>query len=205
MPRRRLPAQFCWTPAALGLEWEVALLAAEHARRRGTVIAHLRLLGEGLAVQTVKQVSVSFESKPGRLANVLLALAREKVNISALTVMDSHEHSVLRFIANDLPKTIQVLKELNTPHQETEVLVVELRNQPGELAHVCEQLAAAHISIDYAYCSAGGRNGRTIGVFKVSNVEKAMRILGGGEGGNRANHRRLEKRPPRDRRTYTPR
>jgi hypothetical protein len=44
---------------------------------------------------------VSFENKPGRLANVLLALAREKVNLIAMTVMDSHEHSVLRFVTED--------------------------------------------------------------------------------------------------------
>jgi hypothetical protein len=152
-------------------------------------------------VETVKQVSVSFENKPGRLANVLLALAREKVNIAALTVMDSHEHSVLRFIANGGTKAAQVLRDLNTPFQETEVLVVELRNQPGELARVCEVLGSAHVNIDYAYCSAGGRNGKTVGVFKVSNAEKAMRVLGG-EGAIRNNHRRVEKRPPRDKRSY---
>jgi hypothetical protein len=78
--------------------------------------------------------------------------------------------------------------------------MVELRNQPGALAHVCEVLAAEHVNIDYAYCSAGGRNGRTYGIFKVSNTEKALRVLG--EGGNNTHRRRLEKRPPRDRRSY---
>src|SRR5260370_32805324 len=91
-------------------------------------------------VETTKQISVFLENKPGRLANVLLALAREKVNVTALTVMDSHEHSVLRFVADDLSKSIQVLKDLSTPFAESEVLVVDLRNQPGELAHVCEML-----------------------------------------------------------------
>ena len=62
------------------------------------------------------------------------------------------------------------------------MLVVELRNQPGELAHVCELLGGEHINIEYAYCSSGGRNGKTVGVFKVSNTEKAMRVLGYAEG-----------------------
>src|SRR6266478_6081646 len=129
--------------------------------------------------ETTKQISVFLENKPGRLANVLLALAREKVNITALTVMDSHEHNVLRFVADDLDKTRKALKEMSVPFAETEVLLVELRNQPGELAHVCELLGAEHVNIEYAYCSSGGRNGKTVGVFKVSNTEKAMRILGG--------------------------
>jgi hypothetical protein len=155
-----------------------------------------------MPVEIIKQISVFLENKPGRLAHVLAALAREKVNVTALTVMDSHEHSVLRFVTNDRPRTVQALKALNMPYAEAEVLVVELRNNPGALSHVCELLAQEHINIDYAYCSAGGRNGKTLGVFKVSNTDKAMRLLG--ESPNNSARRRLERRPPRDRRSYQP-
>jgi hypothetical protein len=144
-------------------------------------------------VETAKQLSVFFENKPGRLANVLSALAREKVNLTALTVMDSHEHSVLRVVSDDLTKTRHVMKGLSIPFTESDVVVVELRNQPGALAHVCELLAQEHVNIDYAYCSAGGRNGKTIGVFKVSNVEKSMRVLN--NSANNSTRRRMGRRP----------
>jgi hypothetical protein len=149
-------------------------------------------------METSKQISVALENKPGRLANALSALAHEKINIIAMTVMDSHEHSVLRLITNDVAKTVRVLNELGARHTETEVVVVELRNQPGALAHVCEQLAESHINIDYAYCSSGGRNGRTVGIFKVSDTSKALRLLAAGA------PRRTERRPLRDRRAYQP-
>jgi hypothetical protein len=155
-------------------------------------------------MQTSKQVSVFLENKPGRLGKVLSALAREKVNITALTVMDSHEHSVLRLVADDLARTKQVLQTLGTPNTETDVLLVELKNQPGALARVCEQLGNEHINIDYCYCSSGGRNGRVLGIFKVSNMEKAMRALGESPNNNKARGR-MEKRPPRDRRAYAAR
>jgi hypothetical protein len=148
-----------------------------------------------------KQVSVYLENKPGRLAKVLSALAREKVNITALTVMDSHEHSVLRLVADDVARTKQVLSSLDAPNAETDVLLVELKNQPGALAHVCEVLGTEHINIDYCYCSSGGRNGRVLGIFKVSNTEKAMRALGSPV--NNSNRRKLERKPLRDRRTYS--
>jgi hypothetical protein len=152
-------------------------------------------------MQTSKQVSVFLENKPGRLAKVLSALARDKVNITALTVMDSHEHSVLRLVADDLAKTTQILNALGTPHAETDVLLVELKNQPGALAHVCELFGVEHINIDYCYCSSGGRNGRVLGIFKVSNTDKAMRVLGGTN--NTTGKRRLERKPLRDRRSYS--
>lgn len=147
---------------------------------------------------TTKQVTIYLENKPGRLANVLSALAKEKVNVIAMTVMDSHdEHGVLRLVTEDTPKTVQTLNALGIRHVETDVLLVELRHQPGALAHICELLAADHINIDYCYVSSGGKNGRVFGVFKVSNLEKASRVLN-----ESPNNRRLERRPPRDIRTY---
>ena len=151
-------------------------------------------------METTKQISVFSENKPGRLAKVLQALYREKINVVALTVMDSHEHSVLRLVSDDPAKTREVAKTLGTPVAETEVLLVELRNQPGSLAHVCELLGSEHINIDYAYCSSGGRQGKTLGVFKVSNAEKAMRVLS--EPNGSTGRSRTERRPPRDRRSY---
>ena len=145
-------------------------------------------------METTKQISVFLENKPGRLANVLLALAREKVNVIALTIMDSHEHSVLRLVISDVPSTTQVLQGLNTNYTETDVLMVELRNQPGALAHVCEQLAGAHVNIEYAYVSSGGRNGKVFGIFKVSNNQKAMQVLASPANNN---SRRAEARLPR--------
>jgi hypothetical protein len=113
--------------------------------------------------------------------------------------MDSREHSVLRFVPDDLAKARQVLKAMSTPFAETDVLLVELRNQPGALAHVCELLGGEHINIDYVYCSSGGRNGRTMGIFKVSNPEKAARVLG--ESPNNS-ARRMERRTLRHRVAY---
>ena len=78
------------------------------------------------------------------------------------------------------------------------MLAVELKNQPGALAHVCERLAEEHIGIDYAYCSSGGRNGKVFGIFKVSNLEKAQRILSDAS----KVQRKLEKPTLRDQRTY---
>jgi hypothetical protein len=156
----------------------------------------------GQAVQTTKQITVFLENKPGRLANVLSALAHQKINITAMSVMDKHENSVLRVVTDDPAGTVQLVQGLNMPSTETDVLAVELRNQPGALAHVCEVLAAEHIHVDYAYCSSGGRNGRVVGIFKVSNSDKAIRVLG--QSTNNTN-RRVERRPPRDQRTYTAR
>ena len=148
-------------------------------------------------MNTRKQVTVFLENKPGRLAQVLSKLAQSKINIVALSVMDRHEHGVLRLVTEDEAATAKALQVMNAHFTESDVLAVELKNQPGALAHICERLAEEHIAIDYAYCSSGGRNGKVFGIFKVSNLEKAQRILS-----ETSNHRRIEKPALRDQRTY---
>lgn len=147
---------------------------------------------------TRKQVTIFLENKPGRLAQLLGALAQRKINIIALTVMDRHEHGVLRLVTEDDAATRLTLQAANAHYTESDVLAVELKNQPGALANVCERLAQEHVAIDYAYCSSGGRNGKVFGIFKVSNLEKAQRVLADGA----KTQRRLEKPALRDQRTY---
>jgi len=123
------------------------------------------------------QFSIFMVNKPGVLAQVLGEFARAKINITAMTMMDSVEHGVMRVVFATPNRARDVLKNLNMPFNETEVLCVNLTNKSGALAGVTEKLAKSHINISYAYCTAGAKGGRTTGVLKVANVQKAMKVL----------------------------
>jgi hypothetical protein len=123
------------------------------------------------------QFSIFMVNKPGVLAQVLSEFARAKINIIAMTMMDSVEHGVMRVVFTAPKKAKEVLAKVNMPHNETEVLCVTLDNRSGALAAVAEKLAKNHINISYAYCTAGAKGGRTTGVLKVADVKKAMKIL----------------------------
>jgi hypothetical protein len=127
--------------------------------------------------QVVTQFSVFLVNKPGVLAQVTKALADAKVNITALTLVDSQEHGVLRFVAEKPENARAVLAKLNLPMTETDVLSMELSNRPGALADVAGLLGASHININYAYATSGAPGGRTTGVFKVADLNKAQRVL----------------------------
>ncbi len=123
------------------------------------------------------QFSIFMVNKPGVLAQVLNEFADAKINIVAITMMDSVEHGVMRVVTGSLDKTRRVLSRLNMPSKESEVLCVNLSNKSGALAAVAQALAEAHINISYAYCTAGARGGRTTGIIKVADVKKAMKVL----------------------------
>jgi hypothetical protein len=123
------------------------------------------------------QFSVFMVNKPGVLGQLFDKIADAKVNIIALTVMDSVEHGVLRIVATSHEKIRKVLTHLNVQYSESAVLCVNLPNKSGAFADVANKLAHAHINISYAYCTAGARGGRTTSILKVADVKKAMKIL----------------------------
>jgi hypothetical protein len=148
-------------------------------------------------IRTETQFSVFLVNKPGVLAQVTGALAKERVNIVAMTLVDSQEHGVLRLVPEDAKTARQVLAQLNLPMTETEVLRLELSNRPGALADVASLLGQNHININYAYCTSGAPGGRTTGIFKVADPTKAEKVLKSGA----AKHKEANVRRPSDRRS----
>ena len=131
-------------------------------------------------MQTARQLSVSLVNKPGRLADVLTALNKEKVNLRALAVMDCGERGTVRFVPDNVATAEQVLDNLSIRYDATDVLLVDMPNQPGGFRKVCERLAAEHLNIDYAYCAvdgAGKAKGGMLAVIKVNDLAKAQRLL----------------------------
>ncbi len=125
------------------------------------------------------QFSIFLVNKPGVLAQVTGALAKAKINILALTLMDSVEHGVLRLVCEDSGAARKVLGKAHDRWTETEVLVMEMANNPGAFSAMAKKLADNHINISYAYVTGGARGGKTNGIFKVADIKKAIKVLKG--------------------------
>ena len=147
-------------------------------------------------MQTAKQLSVMLVNKPGRLAALLTALNKGKVSCRALSLMDSGERGTLRFVPDEFAAATEVLERINVRFDVTEVLLVEVPNQPGGFRKICQRLAAEHLNIDYAYSSfdSGGRaKGGVLAVVKVNDLAKAQRVLS--ENGTTTRRKRPGRRP----------
>ena len=133
-------------------------------------------------MEFVHEVTAYLENKPGRLAKICSALAQEKVDIRALSVMETEGPSVLRFVTSDLETTKSVLTSLGTEYRITEVLAVPMENRTGALAKLLERLAEEHINVEYAYVSTSAAPGKSMGIFQTSNPKRAAQVLS--ESGN---------------------
>ncbi len=129
-------------------------------------------------MEKLVQFSIFLVNKPGVLTQIFREIGKSKINIITIAMMDSMEHGVLRIVVDDPVAARPILKKLNVPVAETDVLAVTLPNRPGAAADLCEKLSAAHVTIGYMYCTGGASGRKTVVVLKVPDIKKATKVLG---------------------------
>lgn len=128
-------------------------------------------------MQITKQLAIFLENKPGTLARLCDALAAVKINIYAITVSDTIDHSVIRLVVSDPRKTLLLLEEHGTLVVEDDVLMVDGDNKPGALAKICHRLAAAKVNIEYCYCATSPEAKKGLLILRPSDPKKALKVL----------------------------
>lgn len=124
-----------------------------------------------------KQVSVFLENKKGRLAEVTKLLADEGINLRALSLADMADFGVLRIIVDDRARCLRVLKEYGLAAQETDVIAVEVSDQPGGLHRIVEVLDREDINVEYMYAFFEKTGQNAIVVFKIDDAARAVDVL----------------------------
>ncbi len=130
-------------------------------------------------MQIEKQFSVFLINRPGILARVTGCLAKNGVNVLALSLSDSGEHGVLRLVCPDVDKARECLTATHDRWTETDVLVMPIDNNPGAFAELAKKLTDGGMDITYAFFSAAGDGKATTAVFKIKDLQAAKALLEG--------------------------
>lgn len=123
------------------------------------------------------QLTALLANKPGELARLCEALSAYKVNIAALSVVDSSDQALVRMLCNDTEKAKRVLGNIGVPFGERQVIALNIPNVPGALARTARVLSKARVNVDYLYATSGTKSGKGTVVIGVSHLERAKKAL----------------------------
>ena len=127
---------------------------------------------------SIKQISVFLENKPGSLYAMTGVLARNQIDMRAMTVAEASDFGIVRFIADDVYKATTVLKDEGYVHSVTPVLGVAIPDVPGGLNQVLEALGGADINVEYMYAFLGGKDvEHAYMIFRVQDDKAAYAVL----------------------------
>ena len=125
----------------------------------------------------VEQISIFIENKSGRLAEVTTILGFAGVNIRALSLADTSDFGILRLIVNDRDKAITALKGKGFTVSKTEVVAVEVPDQPGGLASILHVLDKDSMNVEYMYAFVERCGANAVIIFRFDDTEKAIAAL----------------------------
>jgi hypothetical protein len=128
-------------------------------------------------IRPATQLALFLSNRPGALAKVCEELAKAEVNIHALSISDTVDHSIVRMVVSDPTKALLLLGEGGMIALEAEVLMIESDNKPGTLATIAEHLAKAGVNIEYAYLATSVRSKTGLMILRPSNMESAQAVL----------------------------
>ena len=128
-------------------------------------------------MEPVTQLALFLSNRPGALAKVCEELAKAEINIHALSISDTVDHSIVRMVVSDPTKALMLLGEGGIIALEAEVLMIESNNEPGTLAAIAEHLAKAGVNIEYAYLATSVGSSTGLMILRPSNIESAQAVL----------------------------
>ena len=126
----------------------------------------------------VKQLSVFMENRPGRLYKLTHALGQEGIDFVTLSIADTKDYGIVRFIARVNDRAYEILKQAGFTVGQTELIGVEVEDKPNALAEVIALLEEENINIEYLYSFVLTNHNSAKILMRVEDTERAVKLLG---------------------------
>ncbi len=126
----------------------------------------------------IKQLSVFLENRPGQIKVPCKALSDARINILAMSLADTEQFGIMRFIVKDAAKAKTALAKSGCVVKETDVLAVEVDDKPGGLLKLLDIFEKAKMTIEYMYAFNTNRpGGKAALVFRFDDPDAAIKAL----------------------------
>ena len=125
----------------------------------------------------LQQLSLFLENRPGRLEAPLEAIAAAGINLLTLSLADTAQFGILRLIVKDWERARQVLEQAGWVVNVTEVVAVDVLDQPGGLVEVLKASEGAGLNVEYLYAISLRHDDRAVLIFRFEDPELAIAAL----------------------------
>ena len=128
---------------------------------------------------SLKQISVFVENKPGMMQRLTDVLAKNEIDMRALSLAEASDFGIVRIIVDDVYAACTILKDEGFIYNVNKVLGVAIPDEPGGLNDVLVILNEAGINVEYMYAFLGGKEiSHAYMIFRVQDNKAAVAALG---------------------------
>ena len=125
----------------------------------------------------VKQISIFVENKEGRIKKAIDTLAKENINIRALSIADTAKYGILRLIVSDNEKAIEALEKDGFIVKENDVIILAVPDKPNGLNSILAVFDEKGINLEYLYAFVSSKTDEAIVVMRLEDMDNAIKAL----------------------------
>lgn len=125
----------------------------------------------------IKQLTVFVQNRKGTIVSVTDILAKNDINIRALSIAETEDFGILRLIVNDENKAEKVLKDQGYLIKVVDVVGVKIGDKPGKLTEALGVLDKVDINVEYMYAFMARTEKHAYVVLRVENNADAEASL----------------------------
>ena len=126
---------------------------------------------------SLKQLTIFVENKQGTLVDITDILAKNNVNMRALSIADTEDFGILRLIVDNNDIATKALQDAGYLLKMTDVVGVKIGDQPGKLSKALEVLDKADINMEYLYAFMARTEKHAYVVLRVADNDMAEKAL----------------------------
>jgi len=128
---------------------------------------------------TLRQFTVFLENRVGQLLEVIRRFEGSQIRIAALSINNATECAFVRFLLTHPEQGREILERAGLSIVESDLIGVEMPEDPQPLLRICTALIQAEINIVHAYPLMIQPHGRPAVVLMVDNTDFALETLNG--------------------------
>ena len=125
----------------------------------------------------LREITFSLPNRPGALARVARALAKEKVNLAAISVDSAAGKGRVRLIVNDPDRATAILSSAGYPVEVREMIAVRLEDRAGSFLRVLEVLARDKVDIQSVAILVAREGSQPLVAISSTDLPRARRLL----------------------------
>lgn len=125
----------------------------------------------------LEELTLELPNRPGTLAGVAKILARERINLAAISVGSSGRRGNVRLVVNHPDRAKSLLEEAGYRVEIHEMLAVRLEDRSGSFLKVLEVLAHAKVNIRSVAILVVKDGSQSLVAFSSDDLPRARGVL----------------------------
>jgi hypothetical protein len=125
----------------------------------------------------LREISLSLPNRPGTLVGVARALARERINVAAISVDSTASRGRVRLIVSEPDRALHLLTAAGYRAEVREMIAVRLEDRAGSFLRVLEILAKEKVNLQSVAILIAREGNQPLVALSTNDLDRARDAL----------------------------